>query len=259
MSHISYSEFRIWNECPYKHKLKYVDKVHDFQGSEYTAFGTAIHSVCENSVVSNSFDKTEHFREAFTSELAKLPETVKKNLNKELVDNMYKDGPELAERAVPALESYFGSFEVVSTEEGLYENMESFDDQIFKGYIDLVIKTEDGKHHILDWKTCSWGWDARKKSDKMTTYQLTLYKKYYAQKHNIDLSDIETYFGLLKRTAKDNKVEIFRVTSGNKKTENALKMLNNTVHNILRENHVKNKLACTKGFVCEFYKTEHCN
>ena len=29
------------------------------------------------------------------------------------------------------------------------------------------------KYHI-DWKTCSWGWDSRKKSDKMIT-TLTLY------------------------------------------------------------------------------------
>ena len=34
-----------------------------------------------------------------------------------------------------------------------------------KGFIDLVIKTEDGKYHVIDWKTCSWGWDARRKSD----------------------------------------------------------------------------------------------
>ena len=152
MSHISYSEFRIWNECPYKHKLKYLDKVYDFQGSEHTAFGTAIHSVCENSVVSDTFDKAKHFREAFANELAKLPEATKENLNQDLIDSMYREGPDLAEGAVPALESYFGNFEVVSTEEGLYESMENFDSQIFKGYIDLVIKTEDGKHHILDWK-----------------------------------------------------------------------------------------------------------
>ena len=33
---------------------------------------------------------------------------------------------------------------------------------MFKGFIDLVVKTPDGKYHIIDWKTCSWGWDAQR-------------------------------------------------------------------------------------------------
>ena len=63
-------------------------------------------------------------------------------------------------------------------------------DYNFKGYIDLVLKTKDGKYHIIDWKSCSWGWDARRKADIMTTYQLTLYKHYFAIKHNIKPENI---------------------------------------------------------------------
>ncbi len=76
-------------------------------------------------------------------------------------------------------------------------------DYDFKGFIDVVIKTPDGKYHIIDWKTCSWGWDARRKNDKMVTYQLALYKNYFCQKHNIDPKKVETYFAFLKRTAKE--------------------------------------------------------
>ena len=78
----------------------------------------------------------------------------------------------------------------------------SLDKLVFKGYIDLVIKTTDGKYHVIDWKTCSWGWDREKKNSKLITYQLTLYKKFFCQKHNIDPSLVETHFALLKRTAK---------------------------------------------------------
>ncbi len=63
----------------------------------------------------------------------------------------------------------------------------------------------------------------------MTTYQLTLYKHFFAKKHNIDPNNIETHFALLKRTAKSNNVEIFNVTSGQKKTENALKFLEQSI------------------------------
>ena len=94
-----------------------------------------------------------------------------------------------------------------------------------------------------------------KRSEKMVTYQLTLYKYYFAKKHDIDPSMIETHFALLKRTAKNNRVEIFRVTSGPKKTENALKLLAKAVYNITSKRHIKNKTSCSK---CEFCKTEHC-
>ena len=119
----------------------------------------------------------------------------------------------------------------------------------------MVIKTPDGKYHIIDWKTCSWGWSRDKKSDPMTTYQLTYYKNYFAKKHNIEAKNIETYFALLKRTAKKNNVEMVRVTSGDKKTTNALKVLQNAIVNIERGNYIKNRLSCK---YCKFYKTEHC-
>ena len=66
----------------------------------------------------------------------------------------------------------------------------------------------------------------------MTTYQLTFYKFFYAQKHNINPDMIETHFALLKRTAKKDNVEIFRVTSGEKKTENAFNVLSKALNNI---------------------------
>ena len=93
----------------------------------------------------------------------------------------------------------------------------------------------------------------------MTTYQLTLYKYFFAKKHSIDVGDIETHFALMKRTAKKNVIEIFRVTSGPKKTENALKLLNKALYNIEKNNFVKNRLACTSGYGCEFYKTKFCS
>ena len=127
-------------------------------------------------------------------------------------------------------------------------------DYNFKGFVDLILKKDD-KYILIDWKTCSWGWDTAKKSDPMTTYQLTYYKNYFSKKHNIDTKNIETYFILLKRTAKKNNVEVVRVTSGPKKTENSLKLLENAVINIEKGIQIKNRLNCK---YCKFYKTEHC-
>jgi RecB family exonuclease len=255
-SHISFSEMKIWDECPYKHKLVYKDKIKEFLGNEYTAFGTAIHHVCELAVVDDKVDMLGEFNVKFLEELKLLTEK-KVELKKKLVNDMRTQGKNLLKYILPALKDNFSSFEVVSVEEDLLLPMENTDIK-FKGFIDLVIKTDDGKYHVIDWKTCSWGWDSKKKADRITSYQITLYKKFFALKHNIDPKNIETHFALLKRTAKSNNVEIFRVTSGPKKTDNAFNLLNKAVYNISRNNHLKNRLSCTSGYGCEFYKTEHC-
>jgi len=259
--HISYSEFKIWNECPHKHKLTYIDGLAGFEGNHYTAFGTAIHSVCEQSLLNEDLDVASHFKEVFLEELKKLPEHVKSQITSKTVSDMRDQGLTLAPLAIPALKEYFKDFEVSSVEEMLYEPIPEFDGKEFKfkGYIDLVVKTTDGKYHVIDWKTCSWGWNQKRKSDAMTTYQLTFYKHYFAKKHGIDPKNIETYFALLKRTAKSDNVEIFRVTSGERKTQNALNLLKKSLHNISEGKHLKNKSSCETPFgMCEFWKTEHC-
>ena len=252
--HISFSELKTWAECPFKHKLKYIDGINGFTGNAFTAFGTAIHSVCEfiakGELEEEDYD--EHFDLAFLCELKKLEEKPEKKL----ITEMRQQGKLISPFVFPQLKEHFGDYEVFSTEEMLYESIEELKYKWhLKGFIDLVIKTSDGKYHILDWKSCSWGWDAKKRSEKLITYQLTLYKKFFCQKHKIDPDLVETHFGLLKRTAKENKVEIFRVTSGKRKTGNATKLLLDGCRTIRAKNHVKNRNSCQK---CEFLHTKHC-
>ena len=93
----------------------------------------------------------------------------------------------------------------------------------------------------------------------MITYQLTLYKYFWSLKHNIPLQNVETHFALLKRTAKKDFIEIFKVSNGDKKIQNALKLLNKAIYNIKKSNFVKNRLSCHGRYgQCEFYKTKHC-
>ena len=255
MTHISFSELKNWAKCAYYHKLVNIDKLKGFVGSEHPAFGSAIHEVCEQRVMGTLPEgkESELFAKAFEKEIeGLLIDGVE--LKQSLVTEMEQQGVKLAGMPVPALSEYFGDYQVVSAEERLYEPIEGVE-YLFKGFIDLVVKTTDGKYHILDWKTTSWGWDSRRRSDPMVTYQLTLYKNYFARKHDIDPKMIETHFALIKRTAKKDHVEIFRVTSGPRKTENALKLLNKALYNIQRKKHIKNRLSC-RG--CEFHKTEHC-
>tara|TARA_R110002074_G_scaffold8656_9_gene35272 strand:+ start:3209 stop:3973 length:765 start_codon:yes stop_codon:yes gene_type:complete len=250
--HISYSELKDWKYCPYYHKLTRIDGLSGFKGNEYTAFGTAIHSVCERKMLNEQFEANEYFLSEFDKNLSGLDDDVP--TNEKLIEKMCVQGATILPHIEPAIKEKFGNFKVVSTEEKLMVPIEGTNFN-FKGYIDLVIQTDDGKYHVIDWKTCSWGWDMRKRSDPMVTYQLTLYKKFFAIKHNIDSANIETHFALLKRTAKKNQVEFVDVSSGAIKTNNASKLLMLALSNIEKKKAIKNRLSCKN---CQFYKTEHC-
>ena len=251
MPHISFSELKEWNFCAWFHKLSRIDKIGTFEGNEYTAFGNAIHEVCEKKLLKEQVDEDQYFLERFEHFLSNLPQ----EKDQKLVEQMREQGKSILPEIEEALEDYFGEYEVIGSEISLYEPIENEEDYIFKGYIDAVVATPDGKVHIFDWKTCSWGWDAKRRNDPMTTYQLTLYKHYFARKMDIDPKNIETHFSLLKRTSKKDKVEFFRVTSGPRKTQNALKLLNKALYNIKNKRYIKNRLSCRN---CEFNKTEHC-
>lgn len=252
MPHISYSELKNWNNCPYYHKLVNVDKIKGFKGNAFTAFGTAIHSVCERKLLQETVNE-DYFIQQFESCLQRLDDDVE--IDEKLVAQMRVQGKELLPEIQTALDDYFGEYKLIAVELPLMEPIKNQQNYKFKGYIDAIVATPDGKIHIFDWKTCSWGWDARRRAEPMVTYQLTLYKHFYAQRIGADPANIETHFALLKRTAKNNRVEFFRVTSGPRKTENALKLLNTALFNIKNKRHIKNRLSCRN---CEFYKTKHC-
>tara|TARA_B100000131_G_scaffold323190_1_gene380382 strand:- start:2698 stop:3468 length:771 start_codon:yes stop_codon:yes gene_type:complete len=255
MPHISYSELKDWKFCPFYHKLTRIDGIDGFTGNEYTAFGSAIHSVCEKKLLQED-TSDDFFVKELKKHISELDE--EHEINKKLVLDMIGQGKRIIPEIEDALNKYFPEFEVMAVEMPLFEPIADEEDYNFKGYIDAVVATPDGKIHIFDWKTCSWGWNAKKRSEPMVTYQLTLYKHYFCQKMNIDPKDVETHFALLKRTASKNRVEFFRVTSGPKKTENALKLLNTALYNIQKKRYIKNKLSCTGGYGCKFYNTEHC-
>jgi ATP-dependent exoDNAse (exonuclease V) beta subunit len=251
--HISYSELKDWVNCAFYHKLTRIDKLKGFKGNAFTAFGTAIHSVCEKKLLKEEINDEEFFVSSFSDCIASLDDDV--DVDDRLVADMVGQGKAILPEIEEAVREYFGEYTVEAVEIKLYEPIEGEDDYKFKGFIDAVVSTPDGKVHVFDWKTCGWGWDSRRRSDKMTTYQLTLYKHFFAQKMGIDPENVETHFALLKRTAKKNRVELFRVTSGPKKTENALKMLHKALYNIKNKRYIKNRLSCDR---CAFRHTKEC-
>ena len=267
--YISFSQLRTYNECPARYKIQYIDGLKG-DGSIHTAFGSAVHAACEFLLADIPTDGvSSNFRKIFNKELDELTSEYKTGELVEWfakqkpsmdydegIEWFYDQGIRLIPEIMPFMRKTFGNFETLHIEEELMESVTELplSKRPFRGFIDAVIKTEDGKIHVIDWKTCSWGWPAAKKGNTLNSYQLTLYKKFLAEKHGLDVKNIETYFCLLKRTAKKDIIELVRITSGDLKTKNAVNLLTQTMHNIDdRGFFIKNLSACKW---CQFENKE---
>lgn len=250
--HLSYSGWKTFQECPYKYKLHYIEKKKTIEPNIHLAFGTACHAANQKKVFDETVDEKKIFVDSFRKELKKIPREIFSKYSKEEVLSFKDQGEKLCSLTIPCLKSTFPDYKVISAEDKINEPIKDFLWD-FLGFIDLVIQSED-KIKIIDWKTCSWGWDARKKANKLFAYQLIFYKMFFAQKYNIDLNDIDVCFILMKRTAKNNEVEPVLITSGNKRVENAKKSLFDTTLLINQGTFPKNHVSCAE---CDC--KEYCN
>ena len=65
MPHISFSALKDWNFCAWYHKLTRIDKIGGFEGNAFTAFGNAIHEVCEKKLLREKINEDNLFLERF--------------------------------------------------------------------------------------------------------------------------------------------------------------------------------------------------
>ena len=148
MPHISYSELKNWDFCPFYHKLTYLDKIKIFEGNVYTAFGTALHETCEKLALDNRSDYKSVFQNSFKKEIEKLKDIP--DDHKPLLNEMKTQGLELASMVLYALNTKFPGYKVVSSEEQIIVPIDDVEVEYnFKGFLDLVIQTPDNKYHII--------------------------------------------------------------------------------------------------------------
>ena len=194
--HISFSEYRLYAACSFKHAIQYRLKLQEGT-NEFLVFGSALHSSIE--------------------------EIIQKKHSKILYEKVFKKYLEI-ESNIITLNSYFGrnfsiqgtailktldfferfkEYDVVGVEEEIMEPLFQDEDGEFKfkGIIDLILKhKETGDILIIDWKSATKPWDIdKKKEDKGFFGQLALYKHFFSKKHNIPLDKITTRFVALAR------------------------------------------------------------
>lgn len=271
--HVSYSEVRQWKECPWRHKLLYIDKLSTFEESPHLHYGTIIHDACEHYLKTKNLkinEVKEKIAEAwqehgFDSEDFIVLQTNKAELQGwKYKHNKLKDWQQWSETSLlslPAfLEENFPDWELVSAEEPLYEQIINKETK-FKGYIDCIIKIpykDKFKYWILDWKTASGrGWSLDKQRDFKVQAQVILYKDYWGRKNEIKLSDIQCGFVLLKKVKTVGKsCQLIKVSSGPKNLEKSQKMVSSMISTVSKKFYLKNRESC---MFCEFKGTEHCN
>ena len=272
--HISYSEVRSWKECPYRHKLAYVDKIDTFEESPYLDYGTLLHEQIENFLNGNQFNFSKlesDLRKAWDEKGFDSEEYISKQAAHRK-SNGWKPKPhvyidewvEWAKNSLEELPSYldetFPDWKIISAEEQLYEEILGHNIK-YKGFIDAILECTGprGKkeYWILDWKTAnSGGWYKDKKRDFLTQAQISSYKMFWRKKKNLGIREIKCGFVLLKRGAKPGKIcDLVKVSSGPKMEEKVEKLIGSMITSVKKGLYLKNRDSC---LFCEYKNTPHC-
>ncbi len=271
--HISYSELHDWIECPWRHKIKYIEKIQSDSESIHTIYGQHVHAGIESYLIDPEKKPIDSklFIEKWHNEI--IPgfiSRMKESNNQKAIDdylnnkNEFDNSFESIFEQVPVwLELTFPGWELHGAEVKLFENIGIKKDRFFKGFIDCVIVAPDKKgvkkYYLIDWKTTSWGWSFDKKTSFEKQLQLILYKHFFAKKYNIHLKDIKCSFVLLKRKppklTPNEHCEKIDVSVGPKTETRALELVDKMLAHLNKNLFPKNRNSCK---FCQYKNTKYC-
>ncbi len=209
---ISYSQFALYNECPWKWKLMYVDKHKPETQNIHLTFGTAMHETIQH-YLTIAFEQTA--KEADRMDLSdylyqRLKENYKLNLEKNKgipfttrmeMDEFYRDGVEILEFIRKKRTEYFPTknYKLLGMEVPLLEKVGDYNVYLM-GFIDMVILDErDNKITVYDFKTSTRGWGDKEKKDENKKAQIIIYKEFFSKQYDIPIDNIDVVFFILKR------------------------------------------------------------
>jgi hypothetical protein len=271
--HISFSEFMLWNECHWRWMRDYLEGRRAPIYSVHLEFGSCVHDALETYKDPDNEDERpaveqicETFEVKFREKYGKIRDKDKYDLSDEDIDEFVEAGINIIRNIDSCSE--LAESKVLFVEHKLMEKIDRTDDVDikFKGFIDIVIKTKDKRGnsviYICDYKTCSWGWNRKKRDSEELKYQLRLYKHFFSKKFNVKPNLVKTAFILLKRRPKDpsKPIEWLPFPSGNKTTMRAVLKLNEAITGMQTNDYKKNRSACTNKFgdTCPYYGTDLC-
>ena len=216
LNNVSYSQYNLWSQCPYRWKLLYIDGLREFTDSIHTMFGTSMHEVLQfyihimynkNIKEADSIDVEDLLRQRMQHHYERI---MKENggevfcTENDMVE-FFQDGCDILDWFKRRRAQYFSKkgYELVGIETELNYKMKG--NVVFKGYIDLVVHdTIRDKYIVYDIKTSTKGWNKYQKKDKNKTDQLLLYKQFYSLQMKVPIDKIEVEFFIVKRKLWEN-------------------------------------------------------
>lgn len=211
---VSFSQYSMWMKCPYSWRLNYLEGMRKTDLNMSIFFGTAMHHAIQSYIEAlytkglaeaGELNVFQLFKDKLQSELEK--EKDKYVPTEEELAEFIEDGENIVKTVLNTANrmKYFPSkkYEFIGVEVPL--DMEILHNVNFIAFIDLVLKDkETGKYKIYDFKTAAVGWNNYMKEDEAKYSQILLYKAFYSKKFNVNLSDIEVEFFILKRKLYEN-------------------------------------------------------
>ncbi len=216
MNNVSYSQYNLWSQCPFRWKLLYIDGLREFTDSIHTMFGTSMHEVLQfylhimytqSIKEADSIDVEDLLRQRMQHHYERI---MKENggevfcTENDMVE-FFQDGCDILDWFKRRRAQYFSKkgYELVGIETELNYKMKG--NVVFKGYIDLVVHdTIRDKYIVYDIKTSTKGWNKYQKKDKNKTDQLLLYKQFYSLQMKVPIDKIEVEFFIVKRKLWEN-------------------------------------------------------
>lgn len=272
---ISYSAWMLFRKgCQWRWKLDVADGLRSNNFSIHLDFGTSIHAAIEAYRTRHNPISIQDALDWFEITLRNLHEQnvllYRERDQKIKVNDFIVAGRRIINDLNNCIE--LRDAEVVYNEHLLRLPIERSDGLVidFKGFIDMVIKSKDGRGnpilYIVDFKSCSWGWDGEKRRDRDLHAQLFLYKHFLSKEFNLDPKQIRCAFVLLKkRPPKDVcAVEFFPVSAGPVSVQRTLDDINSDITEMKQRfddgTLKKNRDFCTSPFgdVCPYLNTDKC-
>ena len=211
---ISYSQWSMYEQCPKKWKLSYIDGLAPFQSSIDTCFGTAFHETMQHYLTVMYTDSVKRadaldFRSILTN---KMREEYARNVNDNNGEHFsnplqmaeyLEDGVAILEWFKKRRKQYFSTkdYELIGIELELCTQASEKNPSVYwYGFIDLVIRhIPTNTIHVYDIKTSRAGWNKYQKSDALKSAQLVAYKNYFSNQFGVPRENIVVEFFIVKR------------------------------------------------------------
>ena len=211
---ISYSQWSIYETCPLRWKLSYIDKIAPKTPSIETCFGTAFHETLQlylTVLYTDSVKQADRldFRGLLLNAMRTTYAKEVEDNNGEHFSNSFQmaeyleDGVAILEWFKKRRSQYFSSkdYELVGIEIPLCHPASDKNSSVYwYGFMDLVIRhIPTNTIEIYDIKTSRQGWNKHQKSDALKSAQLVAYKNYFSKQFGIPNDKITVEFFIVKR------------------------------------------------------------